>query len=133
MKRKTQRITPKQRSSAAGVTIADNPDADTRRRLCKYLLSIVEDAKAEPKRRDNMAYCLSKVMASAQFRAAQPPKAQKGPRAPAQPRVSTYVSKKREADAASKTAQKNSPWDGLINGSSHPPSNGHGINDEVDE
>jgi hypothetical protein len=124
MKRKTQRITPKQRRSASA-TSADDPDAGERRRLTKYLLSVIEDAKAATKRRDDMAFCLSKVMASAQFRGVRPPTATKAPRAPAQPRVSTYASKKREAESASRTAQKNSPWDGLVNGSSRPHDEDH--------
>jgi hypothetical protein len=125
MKRLPHRKSPKQRSSATITT--QKADADPRSRLTEYLLSVMEDPKADPKRRDEMAAHLSKVMASAQPRAGRPPAA---PREPAQPRVSTYVSKKRQAETQSKTAQKNSPWDGLINGSAHPPSNGHGITDE---
>jgi hypothetical protein len=94
----------------------NSPDAEARRRLSDYLLSVMEDTNADSKRRDEMAAHLSKVLACAQPRAGRPPKA---PKSPAQPRVSMYASKKREAESASRTAQKNSPWDGLVNGSAH--------------
>jgi hypothetical protein len=100
----------------------NSPDAEARRRLSDYLLSVMEDPEADSKRRDEMAAHLSKVLACAQPRAGRPPKASK---APAQPRVSTYASKKREAESASRTAQKNSPWDGLVNGSSRTHDEDH--------
>ncbi len=94
--------------------------AQARRDLVKYLCGVLNDSKAEPRRRDEMAASLSKVLVTAQPRI--------GPRVPAKdkptgerkgptPRTSVYVSKKAKAQEQAKTAHKGSPWNGLVNGS----------------
>lgn len=98
---------------------AANLKPDTRQRLTNYFLSVIENPKADTKRRDEMAISLSKILASPQPRLATPKLPKPATVAGAKPRISTYVSKKREAEAGAMTAQKGSPWDGLINGSAH--------------
>lgn len=117
---------PSRRQAATSTRGAEDYDqvVEARRHLMRYLLGVLNDAKALPRRRDEMAFCLSKIVATALPKiGGAPPGRPKTERQPAKPRVSTYVSKKKQADAASKTAQQGSPWNGLINGSAgaHDP------------
>jgi hypothetical protein len=122
MTNKKQRLTAKSAKKSPAVK---SPDA--RQRLTEYLLSVIENPKANPRRRDEMAHCLARIEAYSRPGVVKPPKVQKATKAPPavrvspQPRVSTYVSKKREAEAESKTAYKGSSWDGLVNGSARAP------------
>jgi hypothetical protein len=113
-----------------GSASRDHVDTDERREivaarrdLTRYLLGVVNDSRAPARRRDEMAFCLSKIIATALPKMARdaPPTAKAKDRAPAKPRVSTYVSKKKQADERSRTAQKGSKWDGLVNGSGTTP------------
>lgn len=99
-------------------------DEDARRRAKKYFLSVMENTKASEKRRDESAFCLAKILATASGRYVKPePKAPVAPSA-GKPRGSTYVSKKKQAQEAATTASSGSPWEGLVpkgkvNGASH--------------
>lgn len=104
-------------------TAAMSEILSARRDLTKYLQKVMNDTKVPDRRRDEMAFCLSKIVATAlpkmtttgALRTGRAPP--KGERKPAKPRVSTYVSKKKQADIVSKTAPAGSSWDGLVNGS----------------
>lgn len=114
-KRSNRGVNPSKKPSPS--LEAGPDDADSRQRLAKYLLGVIEDDKAPSKRRDEMAFCLSKMLSTTRgSKGIALPKPSKQ-KQPPKPRESTYVSKKREADVESRTAHKNSAWDGLINGS----------------
>jgi hypothetical protein len=114
--------------SAVTVTDTTHPEVDARRRLTQYLLGVIENPKADPRRRDDSAYSLAKILATATPRVISQ-KAPGKPNDPPKARVSTYVSKKKQADVSSKTAHNGSPWEGLVNGGEQPP----GDDDDEDE
>jgi len=123
------RVRPTVRTATAADVDERREIGAARRDLTKYLLSVVNNRNAPAKRRDEMAFCLSKIVATALPKMGReaPPRPPPGERK-AKPRVSTYVSKKRQADVSSRTAQKGSSWDGLINGSA-----GHDRDDDDED
>ncbi len=121
------------RPSRAKVVVASSAVADdvlkARQDLIAYLRAGMNDKKSPTRRRDEMAFTLQKVVGAAMPRTeravpATPPREKREPK----PRVSTYVSKKKQADDHAKTASNGSAWDGLVNGSA-----GAGRHDDADD
>ncbi len=117
------------RASAAPPADACKQTIEARGQLMKYLLSVINDKRAPARRRDEAAFNLSKIVATPIPRASGPIVVR--PPREAKPRTSTYVSKKKQADAAARTAQKGSSWSGLVNGNADHDDDDDGEGDEA--